>query len=372
MTCIRRVDGLAIVDGKSLIVGVRGKFRVLDVTAQRIWDLCEYPVTVDRIVDVLSAEYSVGTDECLVAVKSVLGDLAGAGLVIATDPSDSLGRDAYLGLLKRAIVGLLSVENDQRLGALLSIAFKDAPKVSGDFIHNIRYIDADGYEGLVLAKYVGNLNHSVNTRFSQSNTRFAHSLVGLHGLGHIERLAAQVFADGIEGDFVDAGTWRGGTAIYMRALQTAYGQKHRLVWVADSFTGVPKPTSGPDVAANLDLSTERYPWFYASLREVRDNFSTYGLLDNGVKFLPGLFADTLPVAPIDKIALLRLDGDLYSSTMDSLNALYDKVVCGGYIIVDDYGLAPCKQAVDEFRASRGITAPIEKISWTIVHWRKEA
>lgn len=365
MTCIRRVDGLAIVDGKSLIVAVGGKFSVLDVTAQRIWNLCEYPTTVDRIVDVLSAEFSVESAECRAAVTAMLNDLAGAGLVVAAQPSEDSARDAYLGLLKRAIVGLLNVENHLRLCAFVDSAFNGSAKVSGDFIHNIRYLDPDSYEDLVLANQVGNTS-------GNRTIRFAHSFVGLQGLGHIERLAAQVFADGIEGDFVDAGTWRGGTAIYMRALQTAYGQQHRLVWVADSFTGVPKPTSGPDVAANLDLSTERYPWFYASLREVRDNFSTYGLLDNGVKFLPGLFADTLPVAPIDKIALLRLDGDLYSSTMDSLNALYDKVVCGGYIIVDDYGLAPCKQAVDEFRASRGITAPIEKISWTIVHWRKEA
>lgn len=364
MTYIRRLDGLAVISGKSIVVGASGALRVLDAVSQRIWDLCEYPTTVDHIVDMLTAEFSVGASECSAAVNAVLDDLGGAGLVIATGPSDNFGRDAYLSLLKRAIVGLLNVENDQRLGVLLGIAFKNAPKVSDNFIHNIRYIDTDGYDDLMLAKYVGNAN---DTR----NMRFAHSFVGLHGLGHIERLAAQIFADGIEGDFVDAGTWRGGTAIYMRALQTAYAQKHRLVWVADSFTGVPKPTSAADIAANLDLSTERYPWFYASLREVRDNFSTYGLLDNGVKFLPGMFADTLPVAPIEKIALLRLDGDLYSSTMDSLNALYDKVVCGGYVIVDDYGLAPCKQAVDEFRASRGITAPIEKISWTIVHWRKE-
>jgi O-methyltransferase len=364
MTYIRRVDGLVVVDGKSLIVGVNGTFRALDGTAQRIWDLCEYPTTPERIVDVLSAEFSVESAECLAAVTAVLNDLAAAGLVVAAQPSQDSARDAYLGLLKRAIVGLLDIENHLRLGAFVDAAFTGNANVSGDFIHNIRYIDVDGYEALVLAQHAGNTS-------GNRNIRFAHSFVGLQGLGHIERLAAQIFADSIEGDFVDAGTWRGGTAIYMRALQTAYAQTHRLVWVADSFTGVPKPTSAADLAAKLDLSTERYPWFYASLREVRDNFSTYGLLDSGVKFLPGLFADTLPVAPIDKIALLRLDGDLYSSTMDSLNALYDKVVCGGYIIVDDYGLAPCKQAIDEFRASRGITAPIEKISWTIVHWRKQ-
>jgi O-methyltransferase len=108
----------------------------------------------------------------------------------------------------------------------------------------------------------------------------------------------------------------------------------------------------------------------ASQREVTDNFSAFDLLDDGVRFLPGLFADTLPEAPVAQIALLRMDGDLYTSTLDVLHALYDRVVPGGYVIVDDYALAPCRQAIDEFRAERGITDPVERINWTIVHWRK--
>ena len=91
-----------------------------------------------------------------------------------------------------------------------------------------------------------------------------------------------------------------------------------------------------------------------------------------MRFLPGLFADTLPDAPIGRIALLRLDADLYSSTMDGLEALYDKVASGGFVIVDDYWALPsCREAVDEFRARRGIAAPIERINWTVIHWRKD-
>lgn len=80
-----------------------------------------------------------------------------------------------------------------------------------------------------------------------------------------------------------------------------------------------------------------------SLEEVQENFRRYNLLDDQVQFLKGWFCDTLPTAPIEKLAVLRLDGDLYESIMDGLNALYDKVSPGGFIIVDDYGdFEPCR------------------------------
>ena len=74
---------------------------------------------------------------------------------------------------------------------------------------------------------------------------------------------------------------------------------------------------------------------------------------------------------LPKIALARLDGDLYESTMDSLNALYHKIEPGGYLIIDDYGdFEPCRRAVDEFRDKFRISVPIETIDWSGVFWRK--
>ena len=107
------------------------------------------------------------------------------------------------------------------------------------------------------------------------------------------------------------------------------------------------------------------------MEEVQENFRRYSLLDDQVRFLKGWFCDTLPKAPIGQLAVLRLDGDLYESTMDGLNALYSKVSPGGFVIVDDYGdFAPCRNAVNEFRQLHGINEPIEKIDWTGVFWRK--
>ena len=90
-----------------------------------------------------------------------------------------------------------------------------------------------------------------------------------------------------------------------------------------------------------------------SLDTVQANFRRYGLLDDRVKFLPGWFRDTLPVAPVERIAVLRLDGDMYESTHLALTHLYPKLSSGGFLIVDDYGALPnCRRAVEDFRHTR--------------------
>ena len=90
-----------------------------------------------------------------------------------------------------------------------------------------------------------------------------------------------------------------------------------------------------------------------------------------MKFLKGWFKDTLPSAPFEKLAVLRLDGDMYESTMDVIRNLYDKVSHGGFIIVDDYHIWPtCKRAIDEFRVQREIREPILEIDGSGVYWRR--
>jgi len=110
-----------------------------------------------------------------------------------------------------------------------------------------------------------------------------------------------------------------------------------------------------------------------SLEEVKANFERYGLLDEQVQFLPGWFRDTLPRAPVEQLALLRLDGDMYESTMVALEALYPKLSAGGFLVVDDYGAIPaCRQAVEDYRAVHGIEEPLERVDWTAVYWRRAA
>jgi O-methyltransferase len=199
----------------------------------------------------------------------------------------------------------------------------------------------------------------------------AETMVGVERLEMLHRAARTIFAEQVAGDFLEAGTWRGGAAIFMRGILKAYGECARVVWVADSFAGLPKPDARyPQDSgdAHWRMSTV----LAVSVAEVRSNFERYGLFDDRVRLVPGWFADTLPRLPVDRLALLRLDGDMYSSTRDALESLYDKVSPGGFVVIDDYGaLAVCRRAVDEFRARRGIVDPIHTIDWTGVFWRKQ-
>jgi O-methyltransferase len=119
-----------------------------------------------------------------------------------------------------------------------------------------------------------------------------------------------------------------------------------------------------------DMSENQF--LKVSLEQVRRNFARFDLLDDArIKFLKGWFKDTIASAPIERLAVLRLDGDLYESTMDVLRPLYAKVSPGGFVIVDDYfAWAGCRKAVDEFRAANGISAAITRIDWTGAYWRK--
>jgi O-methyltransferase len=156
----------------------------------------------------------------------------------------------------------------------------------------------------------------------------------------------------------------------MRAVLKAYGVTDRCVWVADSFEGLPPPNAGKypqDADSCLHESRE----LAVSLEQVKANFDRYDLLDDQVRFLKGWFCDTLPTAPIKRLAVLRLDGDMYQSTMDALTNLYPKVSQGGYVIVDDYGCIPaCRQAVNDYRSTSGITEEIRDIDWTGIFWQK--
>ncbi len=198
----------------------------------------------------------------------------------------------------------------------------------------------------------------------------AHTMIGHHRMLNIRLVMEHVLENDIPGDFIETGVWRGGACIYARAILKAFGDTQRKVWVADSFEGLPKPDEEKYPADQGDKH-HTYDPLSISMEEVQSNFSIYDLLDDQVQFLKGWFKDTLPTAPIEQIAVLRLDGDMYESTMDGLNNLYHKVSPGGFIIVDDYGaVAACAQAVSDFRKQHDIQEPIKNIDDIGVYWQK--
>lgn len=212
----------------------------------------------------------------------------------------------------------------------------------------------------------------LNRRLGVDWPSVAHTMIGIRRLENVESCVKTVLADGVPGDFIETGVWRGGTCIFLRAILKAYGVTDRRVWVADSFQGMPRADATTH-EGDRELATDQYNAFLATdLPTVRGNFERYGLLDEQVSFLPGWFKDTLPTAPIDRLSVLRLDSDLYESTWDTLVHLYPKLSPGGFVIVDDYHIPVCREAVHDWRDEFGVTDPIEDIDGLGAFWRRGA
>lgn len=201
---------------------------------------------------------------------------------------------------------------------------------------------------------------------------FGQTMAGFDRLDNFRSCIETVLADDVPGDIIETGVWRGGASIFARAVLASHGVDDRTVWLADSFQGLPPPN------AELNPADAGAIWHTAdklaiSLEEVQENFRRYGLLDDQVSFVEGWFSETLPALRSQTWSVIRLDGDMYESTMDGLTNLYDGLSAGGFLIVDDYdAIDACREAVTDFRNDQGIAAPIERIDWSGVYWRKPA
>ena len=194
----------------------------------------------------------------------------------------------------------------------------------------------------------------------------AETMIGRKRLSQLQRCIEEVLRQQIPGDLIECGVWRGGATIFMRAVLKAYGDVQRQVWVADSFKGLPPPDA-ENYPVDKGDRLHRFQQLAVSVEDVKANFTRYGLLDDQVHFLPGWFKDSLPTASIDRLAVLRADGDMYESTTQILTYLYPKLSVGGYCIIDDYGAVPgCRQATDDYRRQQGMTEPLQWIDWS---WR---
>ena len=166
-------------------------------------------------------------------------------------------------------------------------------------------------------------------------------------------LAQLAIRNRIPGDFVECGVYGGAQcAVMARAIMdNEHRAFARRVHLFDSFTGIPKP--GPN-----DLGwTHPEGTSACSLESCKAHMKEWSIPDELLVWHPGLFTETLKKTRFEnQIAVLRLDGDLYESTLVCLEQLYPLVPPGGYIIVDDYALPGCRKAVDDYFGS--IQAPI--------------
>jgi O-methyltransferase len=232
-------------------------------------------------------------------------------------------------------------------------------------------IDGDGYTGVGSPGVERPFDPSLRET-GRDWPRQAHTMIGRARLTNLRELVETAIREGAPGDLIETGVWRGGACILMRATLEALGDLERRVFVADSFAGLPPPDV-ETYPADLGDKHHTIEELAVSLDEVKANFAKYGLLDDRVVFLKGWFKDTLRAAPIERLAVLRLDGVMYESTTDALTALYDKVSAGGFVIIDDYGcIEACRRAVHDFRDARGIADKIVDIDGWGVYWRKSA
>jgi hypothetical protein len=269
-------------------------------------------------------------------------------------------RDLYLDLMERCLLNMIYPQSEEAQ----SVATHSGSRVN---LARALLSGEEGCGGHISATKSGDHLGRMEGRVWPI---VAHTMIGLKRLDNLRFCVDDVITNGVRGDLIETGVWRGGAAIFMRAMLKAYNVTDRCVWVADSFEGLPPPNTGKyphDANSRLHESRE----LAVSLEQVQANFERYGLLDSQVRFLKGWFCDTLPAAPIERLAVLRLDGDMYQSTMDALVSLYPKVSQGGYIIVDDYGCIPaCRQAVHDYRSANDITEEIRDIDWTGIFWQK--
>lgn len=279
---------------------------------------------------------------------------------ISSDPIPQAASELYLDLMKKLLTRVIFARSIERhtiratgpKSKLLWGLNRYTKRVNLEFVRLVPTSVSDYVE---------------SGREAQRRAEDAETMLGIRQLDQMQRCMVDVLENNVPGDILEAGVWRGGMTIFMRAVLKAYQDVERKVWVVDSFEGLPP----------IDREKDTFDWdegnLAASLEEVQSYFARYGLLDEQVCFLKGFFCDTLPDPRISKLAILRVDADLYTSTKEVLSALYPALSVGGYAIFDDYqNLPDCRRAIDEFRQANGVTEEIHPIDQRAVYWKKLA
>ena len=266
----------------------------------------------------------------------------------------------YLELLKKSLTNEINLEYELRCLYLLE-CLKTGTQPDICYSRDIHQVWQERYDEL---RY--NREHAIHP-CKDNLAHFPHTLIGRHRLDNIEICLNNIVKDDVSGDLLEAGVWRGGATIFMRGFLEAHNIKDRIVWVADSFEGLPASTDPLDKQYNLS----KYHFLSINEETVKHNFEVYDLLDEQVVFLKGFFCDTLPTADISQLALLRIDADMFESTVDVLSNLYPKLAVGGYVIIDDYGIfEPCRRAVDLYRLRHKINDEIIQVDHSAIYWQK--
>jgi hypothetical protein len=276
---------------------------------------------------------------------------------MTTDPACD---QRYLDIVERALINDLHPEMGSRIVALVKALLEARWQEP-----TLKAIETE------LARFFGVRGAADRFQDSEWYANIAgdpYTMVSPQRLQNARVAAQTVLAENLPGDFVETGVWRGGVCIMLKAVLTAAGARRRI-FVCDSFEGLPEIHEGADAPLKLHEN----PLLAVGVEQVRENFARFDLLDEDVTFVKGWFKDTMPDlrGQVDQIAILRMDGDYYTSTREVIDELYDKVTAGGFIIVDDYGTyQQCRDAIHDFWTERGLRPELIQVDGHAHYWRK--
>jgi O-methyltransferase len=226
----------------------------------------------------------------------------------------------------------------------------------------------------------GNIHEAFPSDFSVEEQRNIASvkdmtMTSLERLVSLSRAVDYIVKSKIAGDIVECGVWKGGSMMLVAQKLIQLNERNRSLYLFDTFEGMTAPderdVSALDNRKAKELMDEvgsqqgGNGWCYSSLDEVKSNLAKTNYPAEKLFYVKGKVEDTLPLPAIGKIALLRLDTDWYESTKHELETLYDSLVTGGVLIIDDYGhWSGSKKAVDEFFEKRQLKIFLSRIDYT--------
>lgn len=260
-------------------------------------------------------------------------------------------------------------------------------------INNFGYqlLRKDHYDILLPSANLGYEHESVARQHIESVR--SKTMVAYSSLVSLWQQARHCEIHQIDGDYVECGVWKGGAVGLMALANMFYSPTRRTLHLFDAFDDICEPdieVDGDKAIEEIERHTgrkrdsltgklEAVSGFYepfggpGDLNQVKRFLeSEIGYSSECCQYHKGWFQDTLPISNIDKIAILRLDSDWYASTKICLDTLYEKVVPGGFIILDDYGCYEgCKKAVDEFLSNRNLNVFLSHINTDCRFWQKQ-
>lgn len=202
------------------------------------------------------------------------------------------------------------------------------------------------------------------------NSVKGYTATSLHRVDALITAVKYLVENEIEGAFVECGVWRGGSIMAVLKTLQALGRDDRDIYLYDTYNFIDS-FSEYDIshegerAEDILSDTESASYWSVSLEEVRNNVFSIDYPRDRLHFVVGKVEDTIPAEMPDRIALLRLDTDFYTSTRHELVHLYPLLSVRGVLIVDDYGhWQGAKKAADEYLARNDTSMLLNRIDYS--------